>query len=249
MSGVTQSTSIVALAKALLKTQGALQPAVKDSTNPFFKSKYADLEAIWNACREALQANGLTVTQFPGYSIGDPPFATLTTVLIHESGEWIAGTAGAPLKQPDAQGVGSALTYLRRYALAAVIGVVTEDDDGNAASRSPKKKAYGIPGGNPEDGVIEERGGTSTASVESKGGAAPASGPAAPTPPKRITEADEFPTRDTLWPYADKLQGKSVRQWALNQLRAAESGEVKIPDEWLAIVKLELKARAAKAAT
>lgn len=96
--------------------------------------------------------------------------------------------------------------------------------------------------------VDNGRGGTSTASAGPKGDAAPVSSPAAPTPPKRITEADEFPTRDTPWPGEGKLHGKTVREWALNQLRAVEAGEAPVPDEWLAIVKLELKARAAKAA-
>lgn len=231
MTAVTQSASIVALAKALWKAQGALRPAIKDATNPFFKSKYADLEAVWDACRAPLQANGLTVTQFPGYAMGDPPFATLTTVLIHDSGEWIAGTAGAPLKQPDAQSVGSALTYLRRYALAAVVGVVAEDDDGNAASRNPK----------------QERGGKSTA--PSKGGvAAPTSAAPAPTAPLRVTPDEVFPTRDTPYPGAGAVHGKTVREWAMNQLRAVDAGTVPVSEEWVAIVRLEMKARAAKAA-
>lgn len=84
-----------------------------------------------------------------------------------------------------------------------------------------------------------------------RGGLAPKAGdsPPAPTSPPRITEADEFPTRDTPWSGPGPTNGKTVRQWALNQLRAAESGEVKVPDEWLSIVKLELRARAAKAAS
>lgn len=90
----------------------------------------------------------------------------------------------------------------------------------------------------------QERGGTSTA--PSKGDAAPASGSAASSL-QRITEADVFPTRDTPWQGEGKLKGKTVREWAANQLRAVEAGEVPVPDEWLAIVKLELKARAAKA--
>jgi len=97
----------------------------------------------------------------------------------------------------------------------------------------------------PQEEIPEqERGGTSTAST--KGDAATAV-TSAPTAPQRITEDDVFPTRDTPWPGEGKLKGKTVREWAINQLRAAESGEAKIPDEWLAIVKLELKARAAKA--
>lgn len=147
---MNQSPSIAALAKALVKAQAALQPAVKDATNPFFKSSYADLSSVWDACRDALTANGLSVSQFPGFEMGNPPCATLTTVLLHESGEWIAGTAGAPLPgerrkdgtvdPPNAQAVGSAITYLRRYGLAAVVGVVQADDDGNAASRPKQTK-------------------------------------------------------------------------------------------------------------
>lgn len=138
---IAQSPSISLLAGALVKAQQALKPAIKDSANPFFKSKYADLGSVWDACRDALQSNGLSVVQFPGFT--DAGAALLTTILLHESGEWIAGTAGAPLNKADAQSMGSAITYLRRYALAAVVGVVTEDDDGNAASQSkpaPKKQ-------------------------------------------------------------------------------------------------------------
>lgn len=135
---IAQSPSISLLAGALVKAQQALKPAIKDSANPFFKSKYADLGSVWDACRDALQSNGLSVVQFPGFT--EAGAALLTTILLHESGEWISGTAGAPLNKADAQSMGSAITYLRRYALAAVVGVVTEDDDGNAASQ-PKAQA------------------------------------------------------------------------------------------------------------
>lgn len=143
---ITQSPSISLLAGALVKAQQALKPAIKDSANPFFKSKYADLGSVWDACRDALQSNGLSVVQFPGFT--DAGAALLTTILLHESGEWISGTAGAPLNKADAQSMGSAITYLRRYALAAVVGVVTEDDDGNAASQpkaAPKKQPAPAP--------------------------------------------------------------------------------------------------------
>ena len=135
MSDITTSTTVKELATALAKAQAKMKAAVKDSTNPFYKSKYADLTSVWEACREALTANGLSVTQFPGFEPGEPWAATVTTVLLHTSGEWIKGTAGAPLKTADAQGVGSAITYLRRYALAAVTGVVQEDDDGEASTK------------------------------------------------------------------------------------------------------------------
>ena len=132
-----QSESIANLAKALSTVQGKLTHAKKDSANPFFKSKYADLESVWDACRDLLASNGLAVAQFPGtYSDLDKSMS-LTTILTHISGEWISQEMSVPVSKVDPQGAGSALTYMRRYALAAVVGVVQADDDGNAAS-SPK---------------------------------------------------------------------------------------------------------------
>jgi hypothetical protein len=141
---INQSESIANLAKALSTVQGKLTHAKKDSANPFFKSKYADLESVWDACRDLLVSNGLAVAQFPGTTLnvellGEIPITTmsLTTILTHSSGEYISQEMSVPLHKLDAQGAGSALTYMRRYALAAVVGVVQADDDGNAAS-SPK---------------------------------------------------------------------------------------------------------------
>lgn len=132
-----QSESIGNLAKALSIVQGKLTYATKDSANPFFKSRYADLESVWDSCRSLLAENGLAVMQFPGeYFDGT---MSLTTILSHSSGEWISKEMSLPVTKPDAQGAGSALTYMRRYALAAVVGVVQADDDGNAAS-SPQTK-------------------------------------------------------------------------------------------------------------
>ena len=132
---MNHSESIAKLATALSIVQGKLTHAKKDSANPFFKSKYADLESVWDACRSLLSENGLAVMQFPGeYYDGT---MHLTTILTHKSGEWIGQDMSVPVTKPDAQGAGSALTYMRRYALAAVVGVVQADDDGNAAS-APK---------------------------------------------------------------------------------------------------------------
>ena len=130
-----QSESIANLAKALSIVQGKLTYAVKDSANPFFKSKYADLESVWDACRSLLAENGLAVMQFPGEFVDGT--MSLNTILTHSSGEYMSYLMSVPVTKPDAQGAGSALTYMRRYALAAVVGVVQADDDGNAAS-SPK---------------------------------------------------------------------------------------------------------------
>lgn len=135
-----KSESISNLAKALSTVQGKLTYAKKDSKNPFFKSNYADLESVWDACRDLLSANGLAVSQFPGtYSDLDKSMS-LTTILSHESGEWISQEMSLPVSKVDAQGAGSAITYMRRYALAAVVGVVQADDDGNEASQPSLKK-------------------------------------------------------------------------------------------------------------
>ena len=132
---MNHSESIAKLATALSIVQGKLTHAKKDSANPFFKSKYADLESVWDACRSLLAENGLAVMQFPG-EFADGTMS-LNTVLTHSSGEYMSYLMSVPVTKPDAQGAGSALTYMRRYALAAVVGVVQADDDGNAAS-SPK---------------------------------------------------------------------------------------------------------------
>jgi hypothetical protein len=120
------------LAGALAKAQAMLKPAVKDSMNPHFKNRYADLESVWDACREPLTKNGLSVTQLP-IQTGDGR-TVLRTMLIHVSGQYL--TSELPLNpvKNDPQGLGSALSYMRRYALAAMVGVVQTDDDGNEAS-------------------------------------------------------------------------------------------------------------------
>jgi len=134
---IQQSESIANLTLALSIVQGKMSYAVKDSANPFFKSKYADLESVWDACRSLLAENGLAVMQFPGLYTDHDKSMSLTTIISHKSGQYIIQEMSVPVTKPDAQGAGSALTYMRRYALAAVVGVVQADDDGNAAS-SPK---------------------------------------------------------------------------------------------------------------
>ena len=128
------SETIAKLATALSVVQGKLNHAKKDSNNPFFKSTYADLESVWEACRKLLADNGLSVMQFPG--VYEEGTMSLTTILAHSSGEFIEQTMSLPVSKPDAQGSGSALTYMRRYALAAVVGVVQADDDANSAVQS-----------------------------------------------------------------------------------------------------------------
>lgn len=130
-----KSDQINELAVALAKVQAAVPPAIKDKANPAFKgTKYADLGAIWDACRALLSVNGLSVVQMPAPA--EAGYAALETILLHTSGQYISNYAHVRLARDDAQGAGSAYTYLRRYSLAAFIGIVAdEDDDGNAASQ------------------------------------------------------------------------------------------------------------------
>lgn len=140
-----QSESVAELAAALAVAQGQVEDAVKDSANPHFKSKYADLASVWRACREALTANGLSVVQSPAYVRGH---AVVTTRLLHASGQWLEGTLAIPVGKTDAHGVGSATTYGRRYALAAMVGVAPDDDDGNlavAARQTSRDRAMSRP--------------------------------------------------------------------------------------------------------
>lgn len=125
-----KSDQINELAAALAKAQGEIENASKNAANPHFKSKYADLAEVINTVRPVFAKYGLSVTQFPSFADG---LASVETVLMHSSGQWMSGTASAGVTKQDAQGVGSAITYLRRYSLAAVAGIAQEDDDANAA--------------------------------------------------------------------------------------------------------------------
>jgi hypothetical protein len=150
------------LATALAKAQGEIKNAKEDSTNPHFNSKYADLASMWDACRDALSKNGLCVTQFMEVVThsgdGMQPQTTqmvLVTRLLHSSGQFIDGrTLIQPLVttrkdkedktisvevRNDPQGLGSQLTYLRRYALAAIVGIATEDDDAESTTANGER--------------------------------------------------------------------------------------------------------------
>lgn len=145
------SEKVDELAAALCKAQAVMESAKKDSANPFFKSKYADLSSVWDACRKPLTDNGLSVSQLPCNAPDGTP--GVHTTLLHSSGQWISGAVyGAPTKN-DPQGIGSLITYYRRYSLAAIAGVISEDDDGNAASG--KETAHQPPAvSNPKPKII-----------------------------------------------------------------------------------------------
>ena len=117
---------------ALAKAQGQIKGALKDNTNPFFKGKYADLASVWEACRIPLSQNGLSVIQTTRAL--DSETVTVYTTLGHSSGQRITGGLTMKPVKADPQGIGSTITYARRYALAAMVGVAPDDDDGNAAT-------------------------------------------------------------------------------------------------------------------
>ena len=130
-----KSNTIKELATALIAAQKELPTILKDKTNPFFKSKYAGLDTVLPAALAVLTKHGLGLIQ----SIGTGPEggSTLTTMLVHESGEWYSDTMPLLLSKDDPQGQGSAVTYARRYGTMAMVCLVAdEDDDGNAASTS-----------------------------------------------------------------------------------------------------------------
>lgn len=139
------SDSIAALSQALVKAQGSFKSIAKDSTNPHFKSKFASLEAITETVRPVLAKNGLALVQGGGVPISDETGAvtavSVETMLVHESGEWISNGVTMPLDKATAQGVGSAVTYGRRYGLSALLALTTdEDDDGAKASERPARQ-------------------------------------------------------------------------------------------------------------
>lgn len=124
------------------KAQAVIEGAIKGSENPFFKkdghgTKYADLASVWDACRKPLTDNELSVLQMPTESEGG---IGIETMIVHSSGEFISNKFTMPVSKLDAQGVGSAITYARRYALAAMVGVAPEEDDGNAATKAAPPK-------------------------------------------------------------------------------------------------------------
>lgn len=129
------SESITAIALALVKAQASIEDAVKDSSNPAFRSKYADLSAVLAVIRKPMADNDLCVLQSPTRAEGG---VEVETLILHKSGEWISQSCFIPVTKWDAHGHGSGITYGRRYGLMSIFCIGTEDDDGNtAAQRSP----------------------------------------------------------------------------------------------------------------
>lgn len=129
-----RSLTIGKISEALSKAQGEMKAAHFDKENPHFKSRYATLSSIVDAIREPLSKNGLSYTQgirkdFEGW--------TLTTLLMHSSGQWISNIVPLIISKNDMQGLGSAITYARRFGLSSMVSAVAEeDDDGNASVKT-----------------------------------------------------------------------------------------------------------------
>lgn len=133
-----QSENLNELAMALAKAQGEISPAIKDSANPFFKSKYADLNSIWSSAREPLSKNGLAIIQTTEKDNGGQ--LNLITTLVHSSGQWVKSYMPVIQAKTDIQSLGSALTYCRRYSLSAICGISTDEDDDGEKSMARTKE-------------------------------------------------------------------------------------------------------------
>jgi hypothetical protein len=147
---MTSSETTATLCAALVAAQGALKPIAKDGKNPAFRSRYATLDGIMETVRPALAAHGLTVVQgviHPETGEGGRLVGiTVETRLVHTSGEWLASVVPVPVAKGDAHGLGSALSYGRRYGISALLALSTdEDDDGNAAAKAPPAKPQAKP--------------------------------------------------------------------------------------------------------
>ena len=128
-----KSKNIDKLAGALSKAQAEMKCAKKSSVNPFFKSTYADLHAVIESSIPFLSKHGLSVIQG---NDGRPGEFYVTTMLLHESGQWVRSKLKMPITKADAQGIGSTITYGRRYGLSAICGIAQYDDDGNSVSKN-----------------------------------------------------------------------------------------------------------------
>ena len=144
-SNENQSATIGKIAAAMCKAQSDMGSALKSSDNPFFKSKYADVSECLKAALPALNDNGIALIQGSDWDSANKAFF-VTTTLLHTSGEWIASKLYVPITKHDAQGVGAAMTYGRRFLLSGMCALAQADDDGNSISLQKLEKGKaGVP--------------------------------------------------------------------------------------------------------
>ncbi|SRR5258706_3753004 len=195
---MSQSEIINELAAALSKAQGEMQAAIKDKVNPFFKSSYADLGSVWDAARPVLSKYGLCIMQTTEMNADESKIIMVTT-LAHTSGQWMKSFLPLNPAKNDSQGIGAAITYLRRYSLSAIVGVVCdEDDDGETAvgrgkSQQPQQNNNQTP---PPPSQLKEQ-----------------------TPVERIGKT-EIIALTTLIQNLDEESNKSFRDWIKKSFKA-----------------------------
>ncbi|MBD5416537.1 MAG: ERF family protein [Desulfovibrio sp.] len=139
------SENITELAQALINVQKLMTPAAKDGKNPFTKSNYATLNSVMESCRDILLDQGIWLTQLPvpaPSELGQGYLGLLTKLTHAKTGQWQASLAVIPLPKSDPQGMGSAITYARRYALTSMLGMITEDDDAESAKEPKMSSAW-----------------------------------------------------------------------------------------------------------
>lgn len=151
----TQGPQLGKIAKALLAAQMEISRVIKESENPFFKSKYADLSAVISHVKPILNKHKLLFIQAPAPATYEG-YAALITTLMHEDGDFVSSTAETPLSKLDPQGYGSAITYLRRYSLAAMTGLMIDGDDDDAEGAVDHSKELRKPQGGAKLGVGEK---------------------------------------------------------------------------------------------
>ena len=140
---MNSSPDISELSKALFSIQNNLPPAIKDARNTFVGNDYATLNSVMETCRDSLYSHGIWLVHLPGpapVELGTGHIGLETRLTHVESGQWLSSVTVIPLPKSDPQGLGSALTYARRYSLCTILGIITEDDDGNAASVQPQRQ-------------------------------------------------------------------------------------------------------------
>jgi len=130
VNGIKMTIPCNNLLEALAKMQGTLDNAKKESDNPYFKSKYADLAQCLSVAKKPMADNGLSISQHCTF---DGNFVQCVTILGHSSGQMMVSTLNVPVAKKDAQGIGSSITYARRYALSSIIGLTQKDDDGEGS--------------------------------------------------------------------------------------------------------------------
>jgi len=161
----TQSDNINELAAALAKAQAEMGSVHKDAANPYFKSSYATLANVWEAVKPSLTQNGLALVQMPG---SDEHGYFVQTQIMHSSGQWLRSTTRMKPAKEDPQGIGSLISYARRYALQAMVMACPDDDDGEAAMGRPQGKAPSKPSNAPTKPVETPKAPAKTDTAESK---------------------------------------------------------------------------------